>query len=80
MTDDVKKMRGCAFGAGTAGVWLRIGSAILSFAIGLAARLYLDHRPTAALILPPSRFVAGLILLVTEQPADVAVCVPCKGA
>jgi len=38
VTEDVKKMRERAFGAGSAGVWLlRIGSAVLSFAAGLAA-------------------------------------------
>jgi len=47
VTEDVKKMRERAFGAGSAGVWLlRIGSAVLSFAAGLAAAYtWLTGRP-----------------------------------
>lgn len=47
VTEDVKKMRERAFGAGTLGVWLwRVGGAVLSFAAGLAAAYtWLTGRP-----------------------------------
>jgi hypothetical protein len=47
VTEDVKKMRERAFGAGTFGVWLwRVGGVVISFAAGLAAAYtWLTGRP-----------------------------------